>query len=70
MVGAWLGKDPEANNREIEGLIRLAKEGLVDIAAVGNEVLYRKDLTEAELLNFIHHVKSEIPGIPVGYVDA
>ena len=70
MVGAWLGKDAEANNREIEGLIRLAKEGLVDIAAVGNEVLYRKDLTEEELMNFIHHVKSELPGIPVGYVDA
>jgi len=70
LVGAWLGNDPEVNEREIEGLIKLAKEGLVDIAAVGNEVMYRKDLTEEELLQFIERVKAEIPGVPVGYVDA
>ncbi len=28
MVGAWLGDDPEDNEKEIEGLIQLAKEGL------------------------------------------
>jgi exo-beta-1,3-glucanase (GH17 family) len=70
LVGAWLGNDPEINQREIEGLIKLAKEGFVDIAAVGNEVMYRKDLTEDELLDFIRKVKAELPGIPVGYVDA
>ena len=42
LVGAWLGDDMEMNEAEIEGLITLAKEGCVDIAAVGNEVLYRK----------------------------
>lgn len=70
LVGAWLGDDPEVNRREIEGLIDLANRGLVDIAAVGNEVMYRKDLSEEELLAFIHEVKSRISGIPVGYVDA
>ncbi|WP_418604199.1 glycosyl hydrolase family 17 protein [Hwangdonia sp.] len=70
MVGAWLGNDAEINKREIEGLIKLAKEGFVDIAAVGNEVMYRGDLTEAELLSFMHHVKKAIPEIPMGYVDA
>jgi len=70
LVGAWLGTDKEKNQQEIENLISLAKEGLVDIAAVGNEVLYRNDLSEDELLSFIQHVKNEIPGIPVGYVDA
>lgn len=70
LVGAWLGNDPEINRREIEGLIKLANEGLVDIAAVGNEVMYRKDLTEEELLDFIDEVKGRIPTIPVGYVDA
>lgn len=70
LVGAWLGNDPEVNEREIEGLIKLAKEGFVDIAAVGNEVMYRKDLTEDELLEFIHRVKKELPNVPVGYVDA
>lgn len=71
LVGAWLGNDPEINEREIEGLIKLANEGYVDIAAVGNEVMYRKDLSEDELLDFIHKVKIAIPeNIPVGYVDA
>ena len=71
LVGAWLGDDPEINKREVEGLIELANKGVVDIAAVGNEVMYRKDLTEDELLEFMHDVKSKIPShIPVGYVDA
>ncbi len=70
LVGAWLGKDEDKNRQEIENLIQLAREGYVDYAAVGNEVLYRKDLTENELLDVIKHVKKEIPEIPVGYVDA
>lgn len=70
LVGAWLGDDDEINQKEIEGLLQLAKEGVVDIAAVGNEVMYRKDLTEEELIAFIKKVKAEIPHIPVGYVDA
>lgn len=70
LVGAWLGTDKYKNSQEIENLISLAKDGFVDIAAVGNEVLYRNDLSEDELLDFIQHFKSEIPGIPVGYVDA
>lgn len=70
LVGAWLGNDDEINQREINGLIRLAKKGYVDIAAVGNEVMYRKDLTEEQLLDFMKKVKAEIPQIPMGYVDA
>ncbi len=70
LVGAWLGDDPEINKREIAGLIKLAKEGYVDIAAVGNEVMYRKDLSEDELLAFMKQVKEAIPDIPMGYVDA
>ena len=70
LVGAWLGDDPEINKKEIKNLIQLAKDGYVDIAAVGNEVMYRGDLTEDELLNFIYTVKEAIPNIQVGYVDA
>jgi len=70
MVGAWLGDDPEKNEEEIQALIQLAKEGCVDIAAVGNEVLYRNDLTLEELLVFIKRVKEAIPETTVGYLDA
>ena len=70
LVGAWLGDDLEKNELEIAGLIKLAKQGLVDIAAVGNEVMYRKDLSEAQLLGYIARVKEALPDVPVGYVDA
>ena len=70
LVGAWLGNDKEINKREIAGLIKLAQEGYVDIAAVGNEVMYRGDLTEDELLAFMYQVKAAVPEIPIGYVDA
>lgn len=70
LVGAWLGKDDAVNKKEIAGLIKLANAGYVDMAAVGNEVMYRKDLTEEELLSFMHQVKQAVPEIPMGYVDA
>jgi exo-beta-1,3-glucanase (GH17 family) len=70
LVGAWLGTDEALNEQEIAGLIELAKNGDVDIAAVGNEVLYRDDLPKEELLKHIQRVKEAIPDVPVGYVDA
>ena len=72
LVGAWLSDDKDDNEKEIEGLIALAKAGNVDVAAVGNEVLYRNDLSLEELLGYIKRVKEALVGldIPVGYVDA
>lgn len=70
LVGAWLGDDSEVNEAEIQGLIQLSKSGYVDVAAVGNEVMYRGDLEEEALIDFIHRVKKAIPRTPVGYVDA
>ncbi|WP_246277457.1 glycoside hydrolase family 17 protein [Winogradskyella ursingii] len=70
LVGAWLSDDLEKNEEEIEGLIRLGKKGTVDIAAVGNEVLYREELTLDQLLEYMKRVKEALPNIPIGYVDA
>ena len=72
LVGAWLGNDKDDNEREIEGLIRLAKAGHVDVAAVGNEVLYRNDLSLDELIHYMKRVREALSGlnIPIGYVDA
>ncbi len=70
LVGAWLGKDPRKNEEEIRGLVELARAGHADMLAVGNEVLYREDLGEDELIAAIRRVKEAVPGIPVGYVDA
>jgi len=70
LAGAWLGKDHDINRKEIDNLIKIAREGYVDIAAVGNEVMYRGDLSEGELIAFIDEVKAAAPDVPVGYVDA
>ena len=70
MVGAWLGDDREKNDQEIENLIKIVKAGHADLVAVGNEVLYREELTEQELLDYIFRVKKELPDAQIGYVDA
>jgi exo-beta-1,3-glucanase (GH17 family) len=70
LVGAWIGTDAEINEREIHGVIEVARAGHADIVAVGNEVLLREDMGEDELLACIQRVKQALPGVPVGYVDA
>ncbi|MEM6805325.1 MAG: glycosyl hydrolase family 17 protein [Bacteroidota bacterium] len=70
MVGAWLSDNKELNEKEINNLIEVVKAGHTDLVAVGNEVLYRKELNEEELLAYIYRVKEQIPGVEVGYVDA
>jgi len=70
LVGAWLGSDIKKNVAEIEGLKKMADEGWVDIAAIGNEVMYRGDLTEEQLLSYMYDFKKEYPNVQMGYVDA
>ena len=60
LVGAWLSDDMQSNDKEIEGLIKLANNNLVDVAAVGNEVIYRKELEENQLISYINYVKENM----------
>jgi len=69
VIGAWLGRDMNANEREITSLIAAAKAGDVDLAVVGSEVLLRGDLSEAQLIGYISRVKTAVPGIPVTTAD-
>ncbi|MFN5850093.1 MAG: MFS transporter, partial [Chitinophagales bacterium] len=68
MMGAWIGKDEEENAKEIKSLIRLINEGHVDMAAVGNEVLFRKDQDEEKLIVYINEVRKNTNGISISYV--
>ena len=70
LVGAWLGEEADKNEEELQWLIALASAGYVDVAAVGNEVMYREELEEEELIEYILRAKQSLKGIPVGYVDA
>ena len=70
LVGAWLGEEEDKNEEEMVRLIELAQAGLVDVAAVGNEVLYREEMSEEGLIACIDRVRNALPDVPVGYVDA
>jgi|GEM_PF-620680 len=64
-MGAWLGRDRAANDREIANLVAAAKAGEVDVAVVGSEVLLRGDLTEDELLGYMDQVRKQVPDLKV-----
>ena len=70
LVGVWIGDDLDENEIEINNAITIAKQGHVDILAIGNEVLLRKDLEVEKLIDYIRRVKEAVPNVPVGYVDA
>ncbi|MDT8414269.1 MAG: MFS transporter [Flavobacteriaceae bacterium] len=69
LMGAWISKDAQQNQREIQSLKKLMAEGMIDMAAVGNEVLFRGELTEEKIIDYIQQVKEGANGIPVGCVD-
>ena len=59
-LGVWLGKDDTTNNRQLQAMNSIVeKNGTKSFAGVvvGNEVLYREDLTEAELSKILGDVK-------------
>ncbi|MDE2454351.1 MAG: glycosyl hydrolase, partial [Burkholderiales bacterium] len=70
LVGAWIGPDAAANERELCALIEIARAGHADLVAVGNEVLLRRDLDEDTLLEHLARVKAALPGVAVATVDA
>ena len=70
VVGAWISDDLDRNEKEIESLIALGKAGLVDVAAVGNEVLHRQEISEQQIIGYLKRVKEALPSVTVGYVDA
>lgn len=70
MVGVWLDDDFETNETELLAAIEVAKTGTVDILAVGNEVMLRKEMSEDQLVDYINRAKAALPGVEVGYVDA
>jgi len=70
MVGVGIGEDKEENELEFANAIEIAKAGYANILAVGNEVLLRGDISEDELIDYIHRAKEAVPYVQVGYVDA
>lgn len=71
MVGVWLDDDLEKNDEEITNAVAIANAGHAGIIGVGNEVLLRGELSQAQLISYIEQVKAAVPdSVEVGYVDA
>ncbi len=68
---AWLSGDAEADRAEMDALIEHCNAGCVQVACVGNETLYRADLTADELIADIRYVRERIDdsSIPVTTSD-
>jgi glucan 1,3-beta-glucosidase len=69
-LGAWIGRDPVANRRELETAIQLANRypetvrGLV----VGNEVMLRQEQPESALKSLLDEARRRTQ-VPVTYAD-
>lgn len=65
VAGVWLGPDKEKNEAEIAAVIQLVQQDVgIESVIIGNEVLLRGDLTEAELIAYIERVKEAVD-VPV-----
>ena len=69
-LGAWLSKDLAANEEQIQTVIRLARENYRNVirVIVGNEVIYRNDLTVKELMDYIDQVQASVT-VPVSTAE-
>src|SRR5438876_2090380 len=64
-VGAWIDKNPERNNREIEAAIELARHNSnVNGIVVGNETIFRGEQKVDDLIELIKRVKKSV-NVPV-----
>ncbi len=64
-VGAWIDKNPERNEREIQSAINLARHNSNVIGVVvGNETIYRGEQKVGDLIDLIKRVKKSV-NVPV-----
>jgi exo-beta-1,3-glucanase (GH17 family)/cellulose synthase/poly-beta-1,6-N-acetylglucosamine synthase-like glycosyltransferase len=64
-VGAWIDKNPERNEREIQSAINLARHNSNVIGVVvGNETIYRGEQKVSDLIDLIKRVKKSV-NVPV-----
>jgi exo-beta-1,3-glucanase (GH17 family) len=69
--GIWLSSDPAANTIEMRAGERLASNRAVHAIIVGNEVLLRGDLSEADLRSDIEQVRAKLGlAVPITMADA
>ena len=65
VAGAWIGKDKTQHQVELDALIAVCQNHNADVAVIGQETLYRGDITPDELANYINYFRQSVPGFPV-----
>jgi glucan 1,3-beta-glucosidase len=70
VLGAWLGRDPQANAAQVERALELARThaDVIDLLVIGNEVLLRREMAPEALAEVLGRVRRESE-VPVGYAD-
>ncbi|MEY2633238.1 MAG: putative glucan 1,3-beta-glucosidase [Pseudomonadota bacterium] len=70
LLGAWISADRAHNRVELARAVELAKANtdVVTGLIIGNEVLLRREMGDAELESLIRQTKAQIP-VPVTYAD-
>ncbi|MCU0766781.1 MAG: glycosyltransferase [Gammaproteobacteria bacterium] len=71
VVGAWLDKNKEANEKELEKFIQVAKNnpGNIIRLMVGNEAILRADLTVPEMIEYLDRVRAADLKIPISTAE-
>jgi glucan 1,3-beta-glucosidase len=70
LLGAWIGRDPVANEAQLARALELARShaDVIDLLIVGNEVLLRRELSPPELAQLLERARRESK-VPVAYAD-
>lgn len=70
LLGAWIGREPEKNARELARVVELANRypETVKAVIVGNEVLLRREQPAERLALMIAETRARVP-VPVTYAD-
>jgi glucan 1,3-beta-glucosidase len=70
MLGAWIGRERQENEKELTKVIELARRypDTVRAVIVGNEVLLRREQPPTALKAMIERVRAAVP-VPVTYAD-
>ena len=68
-VGVWVDTNSTTLNRQLGAMYDILKKypaNLIDGIAVGNEVLFRQDMTETGLISLIKEVKANVTAMNLG----
>ena len=68
-IGVWVDTNSTTLNRQLKAMYDILKKyppTLIEGIAVGNEVLFRQDLTETQLISLIREVRTNVTSMNLG----